>query len=222
MNLPWSGSESSDDVWWQDCSAFEGRVVVVTEKMDGECTTVYHDGYVHARSMDTSHHPSRSWVKQLASRFAYELPDSYRVCGENLYACHSIFYTDLPSYFMVYGIYDGGRCLPWDEVEEFCELLHLETVPVLYRGLWDEQKMRGLWQGRGRHPTYEIKPGILNPKFPDDFTSTEAEGYVVRLVDGFPYSDFSLCCAKYVRENHVKTDQHWLERPPIPNLLKSS
>lgn len=36
--------------------------VVITEKMDGENTTLYRDG-LHARSLDSRHHPSRNWVK---------------------------------------------------------------------------------------------------------------------------------------------------------------
>jgi hypothetical protein len=36
-HLPWSESESSDDVWLTDTKHFEGKEVVVTEKLDGEC-----------------------------------------------------------------------------------------------------------------------------------------------------------------------------------------
>jgi hypothetical protein len=222
FNLPWSESNSSDDVWWKDCSLFEGREVVVTEKQDGECTSVYPDGHVHARSIDSHHHPSRSWVKQLAGQIAHDIPQGCRICGENLYAYHSIFYTGLPSYFLVYGVYDGDRCLSWAETEEVCELLGLCTVPVIYKGLWDEKLIRDLWTGKGAYPTYEGRDcfGLLRPKFPDDFSPCVAEGYVVRLADSFPYSEFSKSCAKYVRAEHVKTSSHWMERAPIPNLLK--
>lgn len=220
MNFPWSESNSSDDVWWKDARFLEGQEVVMTEKMDGECTTIYPDGHVHARSVDTDRHPSRSWVKQLAAKVCYEMPVGWRLCGENLYAYHSIFYTDLPSYFLVFGIYDGdNRCLPWSEVEEICALLDLHTVPVIYKGPWDEVKVRSLWAGKGAYPTFESS--VLNPKFPEDFRPCEAEGYVVRLAGGFPYERFATSCAKYVRANHVKTDQHWMERPVVPNLLKA-
>ena len=40
MNFPWSQSNSSDDVWWEESSWFDGKLVVVTEKMDGEGTTI--------------------------------------------------------------------------------------------------------------------------------------------------------------------------------------
>jgi len=219
MNIPYSRSNSSDDVWWKDCSVFDGQEVVVTEKLDGECTTIYQDGFVHARSLDTSHHESRSWVKQYASRFANDIPKDYRICGENLYAWHSIFYTDLPTYFFVYGIYDDrNMCLSWDQVEEFCELLDLKTVPVIYRGLWDAKHIQKLWTGKGAFPTFGTQ--VEYPEPMDDFSPCEAEGYVARLAAEFPYQDFRNCCSKMVRENHVQTSTNWLSRAVIPNLLK--
>ena len=217
FHLPWSESSTSDDVWWKDCKLFEGKEVVVTEKIDGECTSVYSDGHVHARSVDTDHHPSRSWVKKFAGQFAHDIPFNMRVCGENVFAYHSIFYTDLPSYFLVFGIYEGDNCLSWPDTEAWCELLGLNTVPVIYRGIWDEKLIREKWVGKGAFPTYSSSVPI--PKFPDDFKPCSAEGYVVRLSSSFKTSDFSKSLAKMVRENHVQTDAHWMERKVIPNLL---
>lgn len=211
MNLPWSGSESSDDVWWDDTTLFEGKEVVVTEKLDGECTSIYPDGHIHARSIDTRHHDSRSWVKRLAARISYDIPEGCRICGENVFAWHSIFYKELPTYFFVYGIYDGNRCLSWGEVEEMCELLDLQTVPVIYRGLWDEKKISEISTDDGAFPTFNG---------PDD-DSCNAEGYVVRVADEFLHSEFRHKCAKYVRPHHVQTDQNWMTRAVVPNLLKS-
>lgn len=217
MNFPWSGSNSSDDVWWEDSKLFEGKEVVVTEKLDGECTSIYRDGHCHARSVDTNFHPSRSWVRQLAGQIGSDIPAGWRICGENVYAWHSIFYKDLPSYFFVYGIYDEkNQCLAWSVVEEFSALLGLQTVPVIYKGIWDEKHVRSLWKGVGKFPTFSTK--VEYPK-PDDFEPCEAEGYVVRLADTFPYEDFAVKCAKYVRKNHVTTPTNWMTRQVIANKL---
>jgi len=219
MNFPWSDSNSSDDVWWKDSKFFEGREVVVTEKMDGECTSMYKD-HIHARSMDSGHHPSRAWVKKLHGSICHEIPEDWRVCGENLYAFHSIFYTDLPSYFMCFGIYDNeNTCLSWDDTVEFCQLLGLETVPVVYRGIWDEKKVKALWTGKGVFPTFVTD--AEQPKWPETFTPSGAEGYVVRVVDKFPYEEFRQHSAKYVRPNHVTTPTNWMTRPVLPNLLRN-
>lgn len=192
----------------------------MTEKMDGENTNIYPNGHCHARSTDSRHHPSRSWVKSLAGQVAHNLSENLRICGENLYAYHSILYTDLPSYLLVFGTYEGSRCLSWDDTLEICELLDLQTVPVIYRGVWDEEKIRSLWTGKGKYPTYETESD--NPTFPDDFKPTDAEGYVVRLAESFDYADFQRCCAKFVRANHVRTSSHWMSKPIFPNLLYES
>lgn len=35
------------------------------------------------------------------------------------------------------------------------------------------------------------------------------EGIVIRNADSFPLEDFSKNVVKYVRKNHVQTDEHW-------------
>lgn len=190
-HLPWSPGVTDDDrvISGPDLAVLERSEVVVTTKMDGENTSLYSDGYVHARSVDGASHPSQSWVKSMWAKVAHDLPYGWRVCGENLYATHSIAYTDLPSYLMVFSIWnERNECLSWDETCEWAELLGFPTVPVLYRGRWNSEKIKGLW----------------SPEVQDTM-----EGYVVRDVDAFPYSEFRLRVAKFVRANHVTTDRHW-------------
>jgi hypothetical protein len=210
-HLPWSQLISSDDLRWSDCAVavFEDKEVVITEKLDGECTTVYPDGWIHARSLDSGSHPSRSWMKAFASEWAYNIPAGYRVCGENLYAYHSIFYTNLPTYFFAFGIYDEqNKCLSWKETAELCELLGIQTVPVLYNGIWDA-KFHESWRGTSIFPSFESPGG----------PPTGAEGYVVRLAESFPYADSERYVAKFVRKNHVTTSEQWMFRPVKPNAL---
>lgn len=127
LHLPWSEGLSPDDIRAVDCSHFVGKEVVVTEKVDGECTTMYCD-HIHARSIDSKHHPSRTWVKTLHGSIKHEIPEGFRVCGENVYARHSIEYDNLPSYFLVFGIYSpNNTCLSWDDTKEFASLLGLQT-----------------------------------------------------------------------------------------------
>lgn len=194
-HLPWSPGATSDDVWIESLDSLKSGPIVITEKMDGECTTLYRDG-LHARSIDARSHPSQSWVRGLHASICSDIPIGWRVCGENLYARHSISYTSLPSFFLVFAIFDGGdNCLSWDTTEEWCRLLGLETVPVIYRGEWDDVAV-------SRTP----------PK--------GSEGYVVRKAKNFKESDFALSVAKYVRANHVQTSTHWKSSEIIPNELK--
>lgn len=219
MNLPWSESNSSDDVWWTNCDPFVSRRIVITEKIDGECTTMYRD-HIHARSVDSNHHVSRDWVKRLHGRVQHDLPDGWRVCGENVYAYHSVFYDQLPSYFFVFGIYDEtNTCISWDDTLFWCEMLDLEPAPIIYSGEWDEKHCRAIWEGRGAFPTFASSADY--PKWPEDFVPTKAEGYVVRLAESFNYGDFRHSAAKYVRPNHVAPNtEFWMKRAIIPNGLK--
>lgn len=215
-HLPYSESVSSDDIW-SDIN-FEGKEVVVTEKMDGECTTMYHD-HIHARSMSSVHHPSRSWVKQLHSTIKNDIPEGIRICGENVFAYHSILYFDLPSYFMCYGIYNScNMCISWDDTQEICELLGLDTVPVIYRGIYDAKLIKKIWTGKGKYRTFTTS--VENPQTIEDFLPTIAEGYVIRVSESFHYDDFQKYVAKYVRKNHVRPNQgHWATKPVINNIL---
>lgn len=209
-HLPWSEGCGSDDILLKHCSDFDNREVIVTEKLDGENTTIYSDAFVHARSIDSSHHESRSWLKRYASTFSHDIPFGHRICGENLYAYHSIFYSNLPSYFLAFGIYNEyDLCLSWDDTVFICNVLGISTVPVIYRGIWDVDKIKKVWTGQGTYPTFD-SPEMTQP--------TNAEGYVVRLADEFDQKDFSKYCAKYVRKNHVQTDQHWMNKSVVRNL----
>lgn len=176
--------------------------VVVTEKMDGENTTMYSD-HIHARSPVGRSHPSQDWVKNLWSKIRYEIPYGWRICGENLFARHSIAYDDLPSFFMVFSIWDEkNRALSWDETVEWAELLGLETVPVLYRGPFDPELIRRLWS-----------PPL----------SERAEGYVVRTAAGFPLSEFPVRVGKFVRSGFVAGRPHWFYgQRPEPNRLRAA
>src|SRR3954470_6589110 len=83
-HLPWSPGVNADDFKLDYLPFVRYSDVVITEKMDGENTTLYSD-YVHARSLDMSYHQSRTWVKNLHAKIAHEIPANWRIVGENLY-----------------------------------------------------------------------------------------------------------------------------------------
>lgn len=199
LHISWSGHISDDDKIQLDLSRLIGHDVVVTEKRDGENSSLYRSHF-HARSLNSNNHPSRNWVKGLWGNIRYEIPEGWRICGENLYAKHSIFYDDLPSYFEVFSIWDENNvCLSWDKTKEWCNLLGLTTVPVLFEGSFDEN-----W---------------IKTVLPTTLDLTKQEGYVVRLYDEFAFDDFGKCVVKWVRPNHVQTSKHWASQPITKNLL---
>jgi len=195
-HLPDSAGFTSDDIHVVDHRHFEGKDVVISEKLDGEAATYYSDGYFHARSIDSRHHPSRSFVINKLSYIT--LPKGVRLCGENLYAKHSIHYTNLKDYFLVYSVWEDDTCWDWASVEMLCEELGLETVPVIYKGKFDKKIL-----------TESIK----------SLDASKQEGIVIRNADSFNYNDFSTNVAKYVRPNHVQSEEHWMNQKMEKNIL---
>ena len=197
-HLPWSPGGTKDDRTLDNASCFADKDVVVTVKMDGEQTTMYND-CIHARSINQSRHPSRSWVLNLHGKMAHDIPEDFRVCGENLYAKHSIHYKDLPTFFMVFSIWQRDKCFSWAETTEYAKLLGLMTVPVIYEGPFDRAAIQKAY---------------------DEIYTDNVEGYVVRLSGSFGMSHFRQSTAKYVRKSHVQTTHNWMHQQVIPNELK--
>ena len=197
LHFSWSDGITSDDKVLHDLKHFEKKHIVITEKMDGENTSMY-PHYIHARSINSDNHASRNWVKGLWSKMGYNIPKGWRLCGENLFAKHSIHYTkengnELKSFFYMFSIWDESNvCLSWKETKEYAELLSLELVPVIYEGIWDIN--------------------IIN-----NINVNNIEGYVIRIADEFHYSNFRNCIGKYVRKDHIQTSKHWTQEQIIRN-----
>jgi hypothetical protein len=201
-HLPWSPGMNSDDRRIESLKAFEGQEVWVTEKADGEQSTVYNDHY-HARSLDTDPHESRNRLKAFVAEWQHSLTDDERICGENCYAQHSIVYdaaNPLPHYFLGFSMWRRDLCLSVDETLEAFSILGITPVKTLYRGIWGEKLIRSLYN--------------------EDTDWGTREGYVVRLASSFPYSEFRRSVGKYVRKGHVQTAKHhWKAQKVIPNVV---
>lgn len=101
---------------------------------------------------------------------------------------------------MVFSIWNERNvCLSWDETLEWCELLGLSTVPVIYKGVFDE--------------------AFLKSWYNETYGENECEGYVVRLADSFDYHDFKKSIAKFVRPNHVTSSNYWRHQKIVANQL---
>lgn len=198
-HLPWSPGRTNDDRVLPDTKHFEGKEVEVSIKYDGENSTLYNN-YIHARSLDSRDHESRHWLKSFHAQVKNQIPEGWRICGENLFAQHSICYENLESYFLAFSIWDDRNvCLSYDDTTEFCIEFGISQVTTIFRGDWRDEK---------------FNTDIFKDLYP------EHEGYVVRLVDEFKFEDFGKSVAKYVRINHVQTDKHWMYKKVIQNKLR--
>lgn len=195
MHAPFSPGVQSDDKVIRTTDQFNGRRVILTEKMDGENTTMYRDG-IHARSIDSAHHPSRDWVKRIWAEISWMIPEGERICGENMYATHSVHYEELESYFYVFSIWTGTKCHAWDYTTN---TYNLPNPKVLYDGIYDEKVIRDICES---------------------IDTTKVEGAVLRVADEILYEDFDKYVMKYVRKGHVQTDEHWMHQAIKPNGIR--
>ena len=199
-HLPFSETITEDDKRLKDTKQFQNMNVVITEKMDGENTTIYNN-YYHARSLDSKHRDYHSYLlSNILPRIQYLIPDDMHICGEYLYAEHSIHYVDLKDYFYMFSVWNQDICLSWSETKEWAELLNLNLVPELYIGKFDEEIVK---------------------KIAKDVVNRGGEGIVVRNIESFKYANFSENVAKYVRKNHIQTDTHWTNQEIRKNDLKN-
>lgn len=220
LHLPFSKHLTTDDKKMTENTMrqmFENQEVVVTEKLDGENCNLYPDHY-HARSTASKDHATRHWIKGLWGSIQSEIPEGWRICGENVFAEHSIHYKSLTSYFYVFSIWDENNiALSWDDTVEVSQGLGLEIVPVLWRGLWDEDRVKSCYTGESVFKgSYDVKTKEL-----------AQEGFVCRITDALNYPQFKTNerlwlegIGKMVRKNHVNTGEHWLFKEIKKNELK--
>lgn len=197
FHLPISPGATSDDKVMTTLDGLMVGDLIVTEKMDGENTTI-HPGGSHARSPDSRYHPSRDWLKAFAAGISPQLVDGERIVGENLYARHSVGYEELPSYFLGFAWIIDGEVLSWDATLARFEELGVVTVPTLYRGPYRD----GLFE--------DIAASL---------DRTKQEGFVARVANAFPEAEMPVRMGKYVRADHVQDEEHWMKAELIPNRL---
>ena len=187
-----------------DMNNFINKDLIITTKMDGSNLQMSQERLA-ARNGKYANHKSFDLAKVLYNEIGYKIPNDFIIFGEWLYAKHSIHYDDLISYFQVFAVYDKSYniYLNWQDVEKLSDNLKLSTV----------QKLGSIKS----NVLTEIEQLIT--EFGENYINQEGgEGIVVRNSNSF--SDFNNNVAKYVRKNHVTTDEHWTQQKLIRNILK--
>ncbi|MBO9397311.1 RNA ligase family protein [Shimia sp. R9_2] len=198
-HLPISPGATSDDKIMSSIEHLQVSDLVITEKMDGENTTIHRNG-THARSPDSKYHPSRDWLQAFAAGISFNLAPNERIVGENLYARHSIAYTELPSYFLGFALIVDNEIQSWSETLSRFSDLGIAPVKTLYRGAFYD----GLFEEIARN-----------------LDQNTQEGFVVRSANAFLESQMPTHIGKYVRAGHVQSEVHWTKTELVPNSLKN-
>ena len=129
---------------------------------------------------------------------------------EYCYAVHSIAYDALPDCSLVFGVRDDtdGTWWDWDMVTAQASDLGLPTVPLVFRGaVATEEELRSLTESLSREPSA---------------FGGQREGVVVRRASSFRDADFSKNLGKWVRRDHVQTDEHWMHQIIVAQRLARS
>jgi RNA ligase len=162
------------------------------------------------------------------------LSDRYVMYGEWLYAKHTVFYTDLPHYFMEFDIYDKytDTFLSTQRRRIFlAQSPFVASVRVLHEGpVPDVQALRALI-GRSHFISDDHLVRLQNlcaarqldsqRALKETDTSTLMEGLYIKIEEEGVVKERY----KYVRGSFLQTmfdaESHWLERPLIPNSLRA-
>lgn len=201
FHLPFSEGLQNDDRRMEDETCFDGKYVAVTVKMDGENTSMYRDG-IHARSLYAMAHNSQHYIKAFHGQIAHKIEKGWRICGESMYARHSIAYDNLESFFYVFSVWnDKNECLALDDTLRYCNDLGLIHVPVFASLTIENSDFSEV----ERHYHSVVAAG--------------QEGIVIRNTASYAFEDFKQNVAKAVRKNHVQTDVHWT-KTWVPNKLR--
>lgn len=205
FHYPFSPGTTSDDrinhQYWEDMTAI--KKVVHTEKLDGENTCLNQYGVFARSHAAPTRHPWANYLKERWHLIKNDLGD-LEIFGENLYATHSIRYENLAHHFYVFGVRVLDQWLSWEEVQFYAALLDFPTVPE-----W--RIVEPLGQSVFEKTALAI---VTQPSKFDSFdVHTQApcrmEGIVSRNIAAYAVNDFKKNVFKYVRKDHVKTDEHW-------------
>lgn len=205
-HYPFSPGATNDDRinhdYVEHISAID--TLIHTEKLDGENTCLNKYG-VFARSHAVpTRHPWANCLKERWQSFKNDLGD-LEIFGENLYAIHSIEYSELEYHFYVFGIRHLDTWLCWEEVCFYAFMLDFPCVPVLQV----EKSPFAFSELRNDITLLANQKSTLGSL---DATTQEAcimEGIVSRNTGEYSVGKFAHNVFKYVRRNHVQTDVHW-------------
>lgn len=206
-HLPWSPGGTNDDKRLKSVEHFLNVPTIISEKVDGSNLCLTRDNIFSRSHSGIPKHKSFDMAKAFHNQIKNYISENISIFGEWLYAVHSIEYNNLPSYFLMFGIRndDSGMFLDWNMTEEIEIRLGINIVPTLFKGIIKTEK-----------ELEEITTELSKQK--SNFGEEEREGIVIRLEKEF--INFDISVAKWVRKNHIKTDDHWINKPIVRNKLR--
>lgn len=207
FHYPFSPGTTSDDRinfdYWNHLQSIEE--VVHTEKLDGENTCLNQYGVFARSHAAPTRHPWANYLKERWQICKNDLGD-LEIFGENLYAIHSIEYRELEQHFYVFAIRYLDKWLDWEAVKFYAAMLDFLTVPEI-----DSVEISRVNQVDFKSNILKVvqQKSAFDSIDVQSQLSCRMEGIVTRNVAAYPVAEMSKNVFKYVRKDHVKTDEHW-------------
>lgn len=217
----------------------KGKFLVIEEKVDGSGVSIALDRHldleichrgtpVHTREFKGL----REWANTHWEDLVYILGERYVMFGEWMYNKHTIFYDNLPHYFLESDIYDKEKGI-WLSTNARNDLLrgqeYIKQVPVIATlkpsALWQITNLVGktAYQTNNWKENLQSKAAIVKA----DFTKVQQETDQSGMMEGLYIKEEddlrTVGRYKYVRndflQNILDSGTHLMDRLPIYNIV---
>jgi hypothetical protein len=233
-----------DDLRLISAEQLLGRELIVEEKLDGSNAGIsfepngalllqsrghYLDGGPRERHFALL----KSWATSHGTELWDALGDRYLMYGEWLYAKHTIFYDDLPHYFIEFDVMEKatGEFLSTDRRRELLGVLPIVSAPVLWTGhIRSARQFDSLIGASGFQSAHwaERLAELCRERALDlarALDQTDRSGLMEGLYLKVEEAGRVVERYKFVRPSYTQTvedsDGHWLDRPVLPNQLRA-
>ncbi len=231
-----------EDLRQRPFSEIAGRYLVLEEKIDGANSAVSFtdDGELRLQSRghfltggyrERHYDLMKQWGAVHKERLYEVLGHRYIMYGEWMYAKHSIYYDQLPHYFMEFDVLDRetGKFLDTPSRHHLLADLPICSVPVLDTGVYHsvDEILRFLGNSKyisDNHIDHlredAEKLGLDADRVCRETDRTRTmEGIYIKVEENGEVVDRM----KYVRASFLQTvevsQSHWLDRPIVPNRI---
>ncbi len=207
------GAMSRDDLLFssKELEKFLSMELIVEEKVDGANLGIFLDKTtMKIMVQNRSHYVNSSYHEQFKSLDKWILTHSpelfeifekneYILYGEWIFFKHSIHYTKIPDYFLLFDIYDrtANKFLPRNKVNEIISSTTISQVPVIAQGKFTLDQLKKY------------------AKSQSNFYDGLVEGIYVRSID----SDQTTNRGKIVRSDFIAGNEHWTKNKYVQNGL---
>lgn len=220
-------------------------IIVVEEKMDGSGVGFWFEGediFIQQRghtysinNCPTHLYELVSYLKQNEEELYVLLENRYAMFGEWLYYKHTIFYDNLPSYFLEYDIYDKkqSRFLNTNERQIFLKNTNINSVKVI--DTLKSLHTKDLVSLINKYPSSIFKTEYIKENFDNllKYSLVKEKVMDTTLLDS-SYEGFYIKIEskagvdsrhKWIRKSFIEkilSSEHWKKSPLITNTLENS